>query len=112
VELEIKNVGPVLIYPTTGEVRVQLPPIKIDCKDGDPHSHWRQHQTINLNFRSPDDLRIEPGASEKYVRDVIVPAGTKVIQLHAVVYDNGESTYWDETAIHFLLGSDDVRRLD
>lgn len=101
VVLEIKNVGPVRIESAEGNLLVQIPHSALSTGTGDPHNNWKTIQRIEYPFRD-DKLCIDPGASERYPRDIAISADIAVVQLHSRVSDDNALTMWDETTVHFL----------
>ena len=101
VTLEIKNVGPVEIGPAGGETLIQVPPTPLNAANEDPHKQWVTVRKIEYPFRV-DDLCIEPNATERYCRDVILDPTVRVVQIHSRVFCSDNARQWDETTVHEL----------
>jgi hypothetical protein len=116
VVVTIKNVGSVAIKPPQLSVIVsRLLPIDESSLQDQLHlalqssppttiAKWPQVRTRDVDLRN-DQVVLEPGETEKFPFDFLIPSVISVIQVHSQL-KCGEPAgeYWDETTTHELSG--------
>lgn len=112
VVLEIKNVGNVEFEPQLAKVRIReivrdrslLPDPLTGAQLPDAASRrierWPELAVATIEL-SADPLTLEPGETERYPLDFLLPATATLIQVHATVYEGGseKGSYWDEAVL-------------
>lgn len=111
VALEIRKVGSVELCPKSAAIHVQQvvrPGAKISLPQstsGTPLTGyeliqtWPELQRCNIDLKA-EKLTLEPGETERYPLDFVLPADAGVIQVRAVVSDpDADGLYWDEATL-------------
>ncbi|MFL5561741.1 MAG: hypothetical protein ACJ79K_09730 [Gemmatimonadaceae bacterium] len=106
----IENVGNVPLEPPSAWATIQqVLPLSAEGRatlhkspipDGEHEVDWPVigEQEIDL---AGDGFVLEPGESDKYHMDFIIPAAVRVVQVHTMVYCGGDDDeqYWDATSL-------------
>jgi hypothetical protein len=121
--LEVKNVGAVELCPH--RVRVEIRSV---LNSATPFvlprdAHNVEYQAHLLGNHLPeiancsvdtvaDGLTLEPGESERYPFDFVLPATHSVVQVHSKVRGDemSDGLYWDETTIIDLRAADGIAK--
>jgi ABC-type nickel/cobalt efflux system permease component RcnA len=93
--VNIHNIGNVELRPPAGYTEVQV----ANFTPGQARVNWVMHGNKHpLPFKK-DGLALEPGETERYSVDILIPASCDLFQVHTEVEcgDHHKGDFWDET---------------